>query len=183
MCLELGRLSNGYKGTIGTNTVYFMTHEEVRMIPQNRIVMYRRIDVNYRSQKQDPYKVCITVGGNLIQYLYETYTITADLIIAKLLWNSVLFTKCKIFMYWHKNIYLQMPMSCREYMKTKYEIIPPKFIKEYRKSKGWISLSWNTKRNVLSSAGWHPCKQATMKKIRTAWILWNIHSRALETQQ
>ncbi|KAL7524619.1 hypothetical protein ACHAXR_000651 [Thalassiosira sp. AJA248-18] len=33
MCVELGRLAQGYKDTKGTNTVEFMSHDEIANIP------------------------------------------------------------------------------------------------------------------------------------------------------
>ena len=49
MCKELGTLSQGYKGLIeGTDTFFFMSHDEIRDIPQDKTVIYARIVVNYR---------------------------------------------------------------------------------------------------------------------------------------
>ena len=92
MCKELGRLAQGYGETEGTNTVFFMTHEEIKRIPKDRTVTYTRIVVDYRPQKDDPNRVRITVGGNLIEYPGELTTRTADLITSKILWNRVLST-------------------------------------------------------------------------------------------
>ena len=66
MCIELGRLYNGYKDTKGTQTVHYMTHEEIKCIPGDRTVTYVRIVVDFRPQKIDPNRVRITVGGNLV---------------------------------------------------------------------------------------------------------------------
>ena len=63
----------------GTNTVKFLTHEEIRRIPPDRTVTYARIVIDYRPQKDDPNRVRITVGGNLIDYPDELSTRTADL--------------------------------------------------------------------------------------------------------
>eukprot|EP00956_Cyclotella_meneghiniana_P024846 scaffold50598_cov53-Cyclotella_meneghiniana.AAC.3 len=38
MCTELGRLAQGYYGKEGTNTFFFMTHEEIKNIPKDRTV-------------------------------------------------------------------------------------------------------------------------------------------------
>ena len=43
MCKELGNISQGYKNISGTNTVRFLTHEEIRTIPKDRIVTYTRM--------------------------------------------------------------------------------------------------------------------------------------------
>ena len=52
MCNELGRILQGYGDVKGTNTVHFLTHDQIRTIPKYRVVTYVRIVVNYRPQKQ-----------------------------------------------------------------------------------------------------------------------------------
>jgi hypothetical protein len=37
-CKELGRLAQGYNGTKGTETNFFMTHDEIKAIPKDRTV-------------------------------------------------------------------------------------------------------------------------------------------------
>jgi hypothetical protein len=76
-CKELGRLAQGWDTTEGTNTIFFMTKEEIAKIPKDRTVTYARIVVDYRPQKADPNRVHITVGGNLIDYPGELTTRTA----------------------------------------------------------------------------------------------------------
>jgi hypothetical protein len=39
-CKELGRLAGGWKNTEGTNTIVFMTYEQIRNIPKDRTVTY-----------------------------------------------------------------------------------------------------------------------------------------------
>jgi hypothetical protein len=75
MCKELGRLAQGYGNKEGTNTIFFMTIEEIKQIPKDRTVTYACIVVDYRPQKNDPNRVRITVGGNLIQTYFQTSTI------------------------------------------------------------------------------------------------------------
>jgi len=91
-CKELGCLAAGWNGTEGTETIMFMSRDQLLQIPKDRTVTYARIVVDYRPQKDDPNRVRITCGGNLINYLGKTTTCTADLITAKILWNSVLST-------------------------------------------------------------------------------------------
>ena len=109
---ELGRLAQGYKTTKGTNTVFFMDHNMIANIPKDRTTTYARIVVDYRPQKEDPNKVRITAGGNLISYPGELTTRTADLITSKILWNSVLSTQHAKYMCLDiKNMYLATPME------------------------------------------------------------------------
>ena len=85
MCKELGCLAQGFGTTEGTNTIFFMTKEEIKNIPKDRTVTYARIVVDYRPQKDDPNRVRITVGGNLIDYPGELMTQTANLTTTKIL--------------------------------------------------------------------------------------------------
>ena len=85
-------------GAKGTNSLFVMSHEEIRNIPSDRTITYGRIVVDYRAQKADPNRVWITAGGKLIDNLGELTTRTADLTTAKILWNSVLSTERAKFM-------------------------------------------------------------------------------------
>eukprot|EP00957_Ditylum_brightwellii_P061076 4635204-Ditylum_brightwellii.AAC.1 len=69
-----------------------MDKQQIKTIPDNRIVTYARIVVDHCPQKKDPNRVWITVGGNLINYPGDVATSTVDLITTKLLWNCVLST-------------------------------------------------------------------------------------------
>eukprot|EP00957_Ditylum_brightwellii_P041841 3169239-Ditylum_brightwellii.AAC.1 len=86
MCCELGHLAQGFKDdTKGTDTVFFLDHQQIKNIPNDWTVMYACIIVDFCPQKQDPYHVRITVGGNLINYLGDVSTTTVDLIASKVL--------------------------------------------------------------------------------------------------
>eukprot|EP00804_Cyclotella_cryptica_P028165 CCRYP_011030-RA/>CCRYP_011030-RA protein AED:0.16 eAED:0.16 QI:0/0/0/1/0.25/0/5/0/1115 len=133
MCKELGRLAQGWEGKSGTDTIFFMTHEEIKQIPKDRTVTYARIVVNYRPQKDDPNRVRITVGRNLINYPDELTTCTADLTTAKILWNSMISTPGARFACADiENMYLQTPMDRYEYMRIKADLIPIAFMDTYK---------------------------------------------------
>ena len=59
---------------------------------------YAKIVCNYRPDKADPNRVWNTVGGNRINYPGDCGTPTADLILVKLLLNSVISTPGAKFM-------------------------------------------------------------------------------------
>ena len=46
MCKELGKISNGWNNTEGTQTVRFLTHEEIAAIPSDPTITYARIVVD-----------------------------------------------------------------------------------------------------------------------------------------
>ena len=109
-----------------------MTPAEIANIPQDRTVTYARIVVDFRPQKDDPHRVRITAGGNLIDYPHELTTRTADLTTSKILWNSVLSTKDAKFMGIDvKSFYLCTPMERYEYMKMHFSIFPDHIKKQY----------------------------------------------------
>jgi hypothetical protein len=54
MCKELGHLTQGWDGSNGTDTIFFMSHDEIKKIHRDRTVTYVRIVVDYRPQKDDP---------------------------------------------------------------------------------------------------------------------------------
>ena len=109
-----------------------MTHQEIAAIPADRTVTYTRIVVDYRSQKDDPNRVRITVGGNLIDYPGELTTRTADLTTTKLMWNSVISTEGAKYMTADiKSFYLETPLDRFEYMKMDLNLFPQEFRDEY----------------------------------------------------
>ena len=94
-------------------------------MPTGKKATYFRICSNYRPQKADPYQVCFTVGGNLVDYRGNN-TPTADLTTAKLLINSILSTPGATFLGLDlSNFYLISPFA----NPSQYEYM-------------WIKTSW-----------------------------------------
>ena len=94
-------------GQKGTNAIFVMTHAEIPLIPTDRTITYARVVVDFCPQKADLHRICITAGGNLINYPGELTTQTADLTTSKLMWNSVLSTEgAKYICLDIKNFYL-----------------------------------------------------------------------------
>ena len=117
---EWGGLTQGDKrtGESGTNTLIILSPDRIHEITNDRVVTYANIVVDYRPQKEDPNRVRIKAGGNLIVYAGELTTRTADITTSKILWNSILSTKNAKYMCLDiKNFYLCAPMERYEYMK------------------------------------------------------------------
>ncbi len=131
---ELGNLAQGDTLTRapGTDTISFMTHNEIKNIPKDRTVTYAGIVVDFRPQKEEPNRVRITADGNLINYPGELTTGTVDLTTAKMLWNSVVSTPGARFACFDvKNFYLGTPMNRYEYMKMPIALIPEHILQQY----------------------------------------------------
>ena len=77
-------------GQKGTNTMFVMMQEEIQHALQaGKKFTYANPVVDHRPQKDDPNWIQITAWGNLIKYGEELLVPPADLITAKLHWNSV----------------------------------------------------------------------------------------------
>jgi hypothetical protein len=131
---DFGGMAQGDRktGQKGTNSIFVMTHDEIKLIPKDRTVTYARVVVDFRPQKADPYRIRITAGGNLINYPGELSTRTADLTTSKLMWNSVLSTAGAKYMCLDiKNFYLSAPLDRYEYMKMPIGLFPSWIIEQY----------------------------------------------------
>ena len=115
--------------TVATNTVFFLSHDKIRCIPKDRTITYVRIVIDHWPQKDDPNHVCITVGGNLINYLYKLTTRTANMVSSKIMWNSIIsMPNAKFGGADIKNMYLKTPLNQYEYMKMPLQLIPDDII-------------------------------------------------------
>ena len=75
----------------------------------------------------------ITVGGDRINYPGEVGTPTADMLLVKLLFNSIVSTKGAKFMSLDiSNFYLNTPMKRYEYMRMKLSDIPEDVQEHYK---------------------------------------------------
>ena len=129
---EIGRLAQGVGGRIkGTNTINFIRKGEV---PPERFkdCTYGRFVCVVRPQKAEPNRTRLTAGGNLINYPGEVQTPTADMLLVKILFNSVVSSPNAKFMSMDiSNFYLETPLKQPEYMRLKLADIPEEIIAEY----------------------------------------------------
>jgi hypothetical protein len=117
---EFGRLANGVGGRIkGTNTIKFI---QKRDVPSHRMkdVTYGQFVCCIRPEKAETHRTRFVVGGNKINYPGEVATPTAEMLVAKLLFNSVISTPGARFMTMEiSNFYLMTPLTRPEYVKLK----------------------------------------------------------------
>jgi len=111
---EMGRLAQGFKDVKGSNTIFFIPRNK---IPKNKKPVYMKINCNYRLEKQDPYRIRITVGGNQIIFKEDKSSPTCDIVTIKMHWNSVNSTpNAKYATLDVKDFYLQNDLEEYEYM-------------------------------------------------------------------
>jgi hypothetical protein len=109
---EFGQLANGIGGCIKnpTNTIEFIFQHKV---PADRIkdVTHGQFVCTVRPEKAEPNQMQFTVGGYRINYPGKVATQTADMLVAKMLFNSVVFTKGARFMTMDiSNFFLMTPL-------------------------------------------------------------------------
>ncbi len=109
-----------------------MKPEEVNHAPATKLATYANVVVDYWAQKDNPYQIQITAGGNLINYPGELTMQTADIMTSKLHWNSVLSTQQAKYMCLDlKNFYLSTPIDQYEYMRIPIGLFPSWIVAQY----------------------------------------------------
>jgi hypothetical protein len=105
-------------GQKGTNAMFVMTREDIAHAhAAGKLFTYANPVVDYRPQKEDPYRIRIMAGGNLVTYEGNASVRTAHLDTAKMHWNSVISTKDARYMCPDiKNFYLTAKLEYFEYM-------------------------------------------------------------------
>jgi hypothetical protein len=131
---EFGTLAQGDNktNTPGTDSIFILDRNEIANIRKDRTVAYALVVVDCRPQKEDPNRVRITAGGNLITYPGELTTRTADLTSSKILWKSVLsMARAKYMCVDIKKNYLGTPLERYEYMRLPLTLFPEHVIDQY----------------------------------------------------
>ena len=84
---ELGRTAQGIDHIVGNDTIEFITKEEV---PLGRKVTYANFVCDFRPLKLEKYRVRMTVGGDRLDYPFDSTSPAASLLETKILINSVI---------------------------------------------------------------------------------------------
>ncbi len=133
-------------GQKGTNAVLVMSRKEIRRAHElKKKFTYGNPVADYRPQKDDPHRIRITAGGNLITYDLSPSVRTADLDTAKLHWNKVISTPGAQYMCLDiKNFYLTAKLDYYEYMRMPLDLFPVWIKKQYNLDKlayeGYVHL-------------------------------------------
>ena len=115
-----------------TNTIRFIYEKEVPK-NQKKDVTYGSFNCTVRPEKAEPNRTRFTVGSDKINYPGEVATQTADMLVAKILFNSVISTPGAKFMTMDiSNFYLMTPLKRPEYIIVKISDLPKEIINEYK---------------------------------------------------
>jgi hypothetical protein len=96
-------------------------------------VTYEKIVCTIRPEKKETHRTWFVVGGNKINYPGKVATPTAEMLAAKLLFNSVISTHGARFMTMDiANFYLMTPLKRPEYVEIKLSDIPEEIIGKYK---------------------------------------------------
>ena len=124
---------NNKTGQKETNAMFVMTRDEVaHALAAGQFFTYANPVVGYQPQKEDPYRIQITAGGNFLKYEGNASVQTAGLDKAKMHWNSVISTKGATYMCLDmENFYLTAKLEYFEHMKMPLSLFLLWKIKQY----------------------------------------------------
>jgi len=115
----------------GTDTMFFVDKNKVSK-DRWKDMTYGRIVCDVREHKAEKNRTRLTVEGDKINYPDDCGTPTADLLIVKILLNSVISTKNAKFMTLdNKNFYFNSPLSRYEYLRVRLDNFPEDLITQY----------------------------------------------------
>ncbi len=117
----------------GRTQCFILTWEDiVHACATGKFFTYANPVVDYCPHKEDPYRIRITAGGNLVTFKGNASVQTADLDTAKMHWNSVISTKKASYMCLDiKKFYFTAKLEYFEYMKMPLSLFPTWIVKQY----------------------------------------------------
>jgi hypothetical protein len=151
-------------------------------------VTYGQFVCMVQPEKAEPNRTRFTVGGDRINYPGKVATPTAEMLVAKMLSNSVIFTKGARFMTMDiSNFYLMTPLHRPEFIHVKLSNIPNKVIEDYKlrekSHQKWQHLHQSQARTVRPTAIRIIGKQTPQKMIeQTRLPTKQIGTWSLETR-
>ena len=119
---EFARLTQGYGDTEGMDVITFVFKHEV---PRSKTVTYARYVVDYRPEKDEPWRLRITCGGDKLDYNGDTTTHGASMETIKCQLNDIvsdLAAKCATADI--SNMYLGSDLPEHEYVRFRADLIP-----------------------------------------------------------
>ena len=126
---EFARLAQGHDKTEGLNVVAFIAKRDM---PTDKQATYARYVVDYRPEKDEPWRLRITCGGDKLEYAGDTTTHSASMETIKCQLNSIVSTPhAKAATGDISNMYLGSNLPEAEYVRFKISLIPQEIIEAY----------------------------------------------------
>jgi hypothetical protein len=152
---ECGRLFQGIRDIVGTNTCFFI---KLSNIPKDRKITHGKIVCDYKPHKKEKERVRLTVGGDRLDYSGDVATSRADITAFKILISSTLSTKDAAMMMMDiNNYYLGTTLPQFEYMGKKMSRFPEEIIQKYNLNAlavdGWVYIEIRKGMYCLKQAG------------------------------
>ena len=122
---EFARLTQGHGDIEGLDVVTFIPQREM---PKDKKATYARYVVDYRPEKDEPWRLRITCGGDKLDYVGDTTTHSASMEVIKLQLNSIVSTvgaKCATGDI--SNMYLNSDLPEAEYVRFRMDLIPAEY--------------------------------------------------------
>ena len=129
---EFARLAQGHEGIEGLDVVTFILKKDM---PDGKQATYARYVVDYRPEKDEPWRLRITCGGDKLEYTGDTTTHSASMETIKCQLNSIISThgaKCATGDI--SNMYLGSDLPEAEYVRFRLNLIPKEFAAAYNLS-------------------------------------------------
>ena len=114
-----------------THTIVFIPKDEV---PQDRQVTYANFRLDHRPLKPEPMRVRLTIGGDKLDYPYDSTSPASSLLESKTLINSTISQHKKSARFISsdlKDFFLKTPMKRPEYMRCHWRHFPESIRKAY----------------------------------------------------
>ena len=126
---EFARLAQGYGDVEGLNVITFIAKRD---LPDGKQVTYARYVVDYRPEKDEPWRLRITCGGDKLDYHGDTTTHSASMETIKCHLNNIVSSiKAKGATGDISNMYLGSLLPEAEYVRFRISLIPKEFIEAY----------------------------------------------------
>jgi hypothetical protein len=129
---QFGCLAQGVRGRIkGADTIHF-THKDQVPVDRRKDITYGSFICEMRPNKTETHHTRHTMGGDRINYPADCGTPTADMLLVKCHFNSIISTKGARYANLDiKDFYLITPVAGYEHMQLKFSDMPEEIIEEY----------------------------------------------------
>jgi hypothetical protein len=131
---KFGRLANGIGGHIKnlTNTIGIIFQHKVPADHMKDVTYWQSVR-SIRHKKAEPHQMQFTVGGDRINYPCKVATLTAEMRVAKKLFNSVISVKgARLTTIDTSNFYLMTPLHWAKFICIKLSDIPDEVTIKYK---------------------------------------------------